>query len=209
MSAGEGVQVHGSFQFQMTKVGNENRSLKEADPEVYALIKQEEDRQRNGLELIASENFTSRAVMEAVGSCLTNKYSEGLPGKRYYGGNEVIDKLETICIERALTAFKLDPERWSVNVQSYSGSTANFSAFTAMLAPGDRVMGLNLPDGGHLSHGYYTPSRAINVSSMYFTSMPYGVDKTTGLIDYDDMEKTALRFRPKMIVVGGSAYPRD
>jgi len=188
---------------------NGSRSLKEADLEIYKLIKQEEDRQRNGLELIASENFTSRAVMEAVGSCLTNKYSEGLPGRRYYGGNEVIDKLESICIERALTAFKLEPEQWAVNVQSYSGSIANFSAFTAMLAPGDRVMGLNLPDGGHLSHGYYTPSRAINVSSMYFTSMPYGVDKNTGLIDYADMEKTALRFRPKMIIVGGSAYPRD
>jgi len=186
-----------------------NRPLKIADPVVYNLIKEEEIRQRDGLELIASENFTSRAVMEAVGSCLTNKYSEGLPGKRYYGGNEIIDDLERLCIKRALAAFHLDPEEWAVNVQSYSGSIANFAAFTAMLAPGDRVMGLNLPDGGHLSHGYYTPSRAINISSMYFTSMPYGVDIDTGYIDYDDMEKTALRFRPKMIIVGGSAYPRD
>jgi len=204
----ESEQVENPHQVK-AKLNSKNISLKEADPEIFTLIKQEEDRQRNGLELIASENFTSRAVMEAVGSCLTNKYSEGLPGKRYYGGNEVIDKIEKICIKRALTAFKLDPERWAVNVQSYSGSTANFSAFTAMLAPGDRVMGLNLPDGGHLSHGYYTPSKAINASSMYFTSLPYGVNKTTGLIDYDDMEKMALRFRPKMIVVGGSAYPRD
>jgi len=208
MSAGEYDHGEGLSQVKTT-MNDENMPLKDVDPEIYMLIKQEEDRQRYGLELIASENFTSRAVMEAVGSCLTNKYSEGLPGRRYYGGNEIIDKLESICIERALTAFKLDPERWCVNVQSYSGSIANFSAFTAMLAPGDRVMGLNLPDGGHLSHGYYTPRNAINVSSMYFTSLPYGVDKSTGLIDYEDMEKTALRFRPKMIVVGGSAYPRD
>jgi len=192
-----------------TKSKVHNEPLEIADPEIYSLIKQEEDRQRNGLELIASENFTSRAVMEAVGSCLTNKYSEGLPGKRYYGGNEFIDKLERICIKRALTAFNLDPEEWAVNVQSYSGSIANFAAFTAMMKPGERFMGLNLPDGGHLSHGYYTPTRAINISSMYFTSMPYGVDIETGYIDYDDLEKTALRFRPKMIIVGGSAYPRD
>jgi len=196
-------------QVKITKANVPNEPLKIVDPEIYNLIKHEEDRQRNGLELVASENFTSRAVMEAVGSCLTNKYSEGLPGKRYYGGNEFIDKIERICIKRALVAFKLDPEEWAVNVQSYSGSVANFAAFTAMLKPGERVMGLNLPDGGHLSHGYYTSSRAINISSMYFTTLPYVVDMETGLVDYDDMEKTALRFRPKMIIVGGSAYPRD
>jgi len=188
---------------------SENPSLKEADPEIYALVKQEEARQREGLELIASENFTSRAVMDAVGSCLTNKYSEGLPNKRYYGGNEVIDKLETICINRALTAFHLDPTEWGVNVQSYSGSTANFSAWTGMLEPGDRVMGLHLPDGGHLSHGFYRGQKAVNISARYFTSMPYYVDPETGYVDYDDMEKTAKRFCPKLIVVGGSAYPRD
>lgn len=183
--------------------------LKEADPEIYDLIKDEEIRQRRGLELIASENFTSRAVMEAVGSCLTNKYSEGLPGKRYYGGNEVIDKLETLCQNRALEAFRLDPEQWGVNVQSYSGSTANLSAFIAMLQPGERVMGLNLPDGGHLSHGYYTKRAAINVSSKFWTSLPYFVDAETGLVDYDGLEKSASVFLPKMIVVGASAYPRD
>jgi len=202
-------KLEDQLQVKSTKFDVPNEPLKIADPEIYNLIKQEEDRQRNGLELIASENFTSRAVMEAVGSCLTNKYSEGLPGKRYYGGNEYIDKIERICIKRALVAFNLDPQEWAVNVQSYSGSIANFALFTAMMKPGDRFMGLHLPDGGHLSHGFYTPTRAINISSMYFTSMPYGVDKETGYIDYDDMEKTALRFRPKMIVVGGSAYPRD
>lgn len=196
-------------QVKMTKANVPNEPLEIVDPEIYNLIKHEEYRQRNGLELVASENFTSRAVMEAVGSCLTNKYSEGLPGKRYYGGNEFIDKIERICIKRALVAFNLDPEEWAVNVQSYSGSVANFAAFTAMLNPGERVMGLNLPDGGHLSHGYYTPSRAINISSMYFTTLPYVVDQETGYVDYDDMEKTALRFRPRMIIVGGSAYPRD
>jgi len=209
------MPISGDKKVENPSVANMEKSeefdapLRIADPEIYNLIKQEEDRQRNGLELIASENFTSQAVMEAVGSCLTNKYSEGLPGKRYYGGNEIIDQLEKICIRRALAAFKLDPEQWAVNVQPYSGSIANFAAFTAMLAPGERVMGLNLPDGGHLSHGYYTPSRAINISSMYFTSMPYGVDEKTGYVDYDEMEKIALRFRPKMIIAGGSAYARD
>lgn len=188
--------------------------LKKADPEIYKLIKREEHRQREGLELIASENFTSRAVMEAVGSVLTNKYSEGLPGKRYYGGNEVIDELETLCQNRALAAFSLDPEEWGVNVQSYSGSTANFSVFTAMLEPNDRVMGLHLPDGGHLSHGFYRGdkaggAKAVNISARYFNSLPYRIDAETGLVDYDEMEKHAKLFRPKMIIVGGSAYPRD
>jgi len=189
-------------------------SLKDADPEIYQLIKHEEVRQREGLELIASENFTSRAVMEAVGSVLTNKYSEGLPGKRYYGGNEVIDKLEVLCQKRALAAFRLDPEEWGVNVQPYSGSTANFAVFTAMLEPNDRVMGLHLPDGGHLSHGFYRNvktggHKAVNISARYFNSLPYRVDSETGYIDYDGLEKNAKLFRPKMIVVGGSAYPRD
>lgn len=184
--------------------------LKVVDPEIYQLIKDEETRQREGLELIASENFTSKAVMQCVGSVLTNKYSEGLPGKRYYGGNEHIDKLEVICQKRALAAFRLNPEEWGVNVQSYSGSTANFSVFTAMLEPNGRVMGLHLPDGGHLSHGFYGKGgRPINISSRYFTSMPYRIDPETGYVDYDELEKTARRFYPKMIVVGGSAYPRD
>merc|ERR1719411_592084 len=183
--------------------------LKEADPEVYELVKREEDRQRRGLELIASENFTSRAVMEAVGSCLTNKYSEGLPGKRYYGGNEVIDKLERLTQDRALKAFGLSPDEWWVNVQPYSGSVCNFAAFTALMEPGDRFMGLYLPDGGHLSHGFYRGHKSINISSTYFQCLPYYVDVETGYVDYDDLEKSAKRFCPKLIVGGSSAYPRD
>lgn len=186
-----------------------NKTLKEVDPEIYAIIKAEEERQFTGLELIASENFTSQAVMEAVGSCLTNKYSEGLPGKRYYGGNEQIDKLETLCQKRALQAFGLTAEEWWVNVQPYSGSVANFAAFTGLLKPGDRFMGLYLPDGGHLSHGFYRGHKSINISSTYFQCLPYYVDVKTGYIDYDDLERSAKRFCPKLIVGGSSAYPRD
>jgi glycine hydroxymethyltransferase len=140
---------------------------------------------------------------------LTNKYSEGLPGRRYYGGNEVIDKLENVCRDRALKCFDLDEKEWAVNVQPYSGSTANFCAFTALLAPNDRFMGLYLPDGGHLSHGYYRGDKPINASARYFQSLPYHVDPNTGLIDFEDLERTAKRFCPKMIVAGSSAYPRD
>ncbi|KAF8400966.1 hypothetical protein HHK36_014269 [Tetracentron sinense] len=183
--------------------------LSEADPEVRAIIDNEKQRQFKSLELIASENFTSRAVMEAVGSCLTNKYSEGLPGKRYYGGNEYIDELETLCQERALSAFHLDRKNWGVNVQPLSGSPANFEVYTALLSPHDRIMGLDLPHGGHLSHGFMTPKRRVSGTSIYFESMPYQLDESTGLIDYDMLEKTAVLFRPKLIIVGASAYPRD
>lgn len=186
-----------------------NEPLKTFDPEVFGLIKDEENRQINGLELIASENFTSRAVMDAMGSCLTNKYSEGLPGARYYGGNEIIDKLELLCQKRALEAFHLDPNEWGVNVQPYSGSTANFAAFTGLLETNGRVMGLNLPSGGHLSHGYYRNDVKVNCSSKYFQSLPYEVDPETGIVDYDGLESLAKRFRPKLIIAGGSAYPRD
>ncbi|XP_020988196.1 serine hydroxymethyltransferase 3, chloroplastic isoform X1 [Arachis duranensis] len=183
--------------------------LGEADHEVRAIIDKEKDRQFKSLELIASENFTSRAVMEAVGSCLTNKYSEGLPGKRYYGGNEYIDELEILCQERALTAFHVDREKWGVNVQPLSGSPANFAVYTAILKPHDRIMGLDLPHGGHLSHGFMTPKRRVSGTSIYFESMPYRLDESTGLIDYDMLEKTANLFRPKLIIAGASAYPRD
>jgi len=189
--------------------GGGSRALKDADPEIYALIKHEEKRQQTGLELIASENFTSMAVMEAVGSCLTNKYSEGLPGRRYYGGNEVIDQLESLCQKRALQCFGLSAEEWWVNVQPYSGSVCNFAAFSALMQPNDRFMGLYLPDGGHLSHGFYRGHKSINISSTYFQCLPYYVDVDTGLIDYDDLERSALRFCPKVIVGGSSAYPRD
>ncbi|CBQ70355.1 probable serine hydroxymethyltransferase, cytosolic [Sporisorium reilianum SRZ2] len=183
--------------------------LAEADPEVQQIIENETYRQFSGLELIASENLTSLATMEANGSILTNKYSEGLPGARYYGGNEYIDQLEVLCQQRALKAFNLDPKVWGVNVQPYSGSTANFATFTALLQPQDRIMGLGLPSGGHLTHGYYTAKKKISASSIYFQSFPYNVDPATGYINYDELKKNADLFKPRMVICGGSAYPRD
>jgi len=147
--------------------------------------------------------------MECLGSCFTNKYSEGMPGARYYGGNQIIDQVENLCRARALKAFNLDAAKWGVNVQPYSGSPANFAVYTALLNPHDRVMGLDLPSGGHLTHGYYTAKKKISATSIYFESLPYHVDSLTGLIDYDDLEKQALVYRPKMIIAGASAYPRD
>jgi glycine hydroxymethyltransferase len=140
---------------------------------------------------------------------LTNKYSEGLPGARYYGGNEHIDILENLCRDRALKAFNLDPKIWGVNVQPYSGSTANFAAFTALINPQDRIMGLGLPDGGHLTHGYYTAKKKITASSIYFQSFPYRVDPKTGLIDYEQLQTNAGLYKPRLVVCGASAYPRD
>eukprot|EP01137_Pigoraptor_chileana_P013420 Opistho-2@66923 len=185
------------------------RPLQDEDPEVFDIIEKEKHRQWSGLELIASENFTSLAVMEANGSCLTNKYSEGLPGARYYGGNEYIDEVERLAQKRALAAFGLDAEKWGVNVQPYSGSTANFAAFTGMLKPHDRLMGLDLPSGGHLTHGYQTAKKKISSSAIYFESMPYQLDQTTGVIDYARLGENARLFRPNLIICGGSAYPRD
>jgi len=192
-----------------------NVSLKDHDPVLYDLIEQEKNRQWRSLELIASENFTSRAVIECLGSALTNKYSEGYPGARYYGGNEVVDQIETLCQTRALEAYKLDPTKWGVNVQPYSGSPANFAVYTALLKPHDRIMGLDLPSGGHLTHGFYTYSKkektrkAVSATSVYFESLPYRVHPVTGLIDYDQLERDASLFKPAMIVCGFSAYPRD
>jgi len=149
--------------------------LQTVDDEVHGLLQRELKRQVTSIELIASENFTSKAVLETLGSCATNKYSEGLPGHRYYGGNEVIDEIENLCIQRALQAYKLDPSVWGVNVQPYSGSPANFAAYTAVLKPHDRIMGLDLPSGGHLTHGYQTAKKKVSATSMYFESMPYQI----------------------------------
>jgi glycine hydroxymethyltransferase len=171
-------------------------SLAEKDPEIAELIAKEKQRQFECLELIASENFTSRAVMEAMGSCLCNKYSEGYVGKRYYGGNEHIDGVESLCQQRALAAFSLNPEEWAVNVQPLSGSPANMAVYTALLKPGDRIMGLSLAHGGHLTHGHQSETRKISASSVYFESKPYYVNEETGLIDYDALAAEVLEFKP-------------
>jgi glycine hydroxymethyltransferase len=176
-----------------------SRSLAESDPEIARAIANEANRQHEGLELIASENFVSMAVLEAAGSVFTNKYAEGYPGKRYYGGCEFADVVETIARDRAKEIFGSE----HVNVQPHSGSQANMAAYMALLQPGDAVMGLNLAHGGHLTHGH-----PLNFSGKMYKIIPYGVRKDTETIDYDEMEQIALKQRPKMIIGGGSAYAR-
>uniref|UniRef100_UPI00398E7318 serine hydroxymethyltransferase, cytosolic isoform X1 n=2 Tax=Pristiophorus japonicus TaxID=55135 RepID=UPI00398E7318 len=179
------------------------------DPEVYEIIKKEKSRQRLSLELIASENFASRAVLEALGSCMNNKYSEGYPGQRYYGGTECVDELERLCQKRALDLYCLDPQKWGVNVQPYSGSPANFAVYTALVEPHGRIMGLDLPDGGHLTHGFMTEKKKISATSIFFESMPYKVNPVTGFIDYDQLAENARLFHPKLIIAGVSCYSRN
>ena len=174
--------------------------VKQQDPKVQEMIELELGRQRNKLEMIASENFVSQAVMEAQGSVLTNKYAEGYPHKRYYGGCEYVDMVEELAIERAKQLFGAE----HVNVQPHSGSQANFGVYFALLEPGDTIMGMNLAHGGHLTHG-----SPVNVSGKYFNIIPYGVDAETGRIDYDEMRKIAQEHKPKMIIGGGSAYSRQ
>lgn len=174
--------------------------IKQQDPKVQEMIELELGRQRNKLEMIASENFVSQAVMEAQGSVLTNKYAEGYPHKRYYGGCEYVDMVEELAIERAKQLFGAE----HVNVQPHSGSQANFGVYFALLEPGDTIMGMNLSHGGHLTHG-----SPVNVSGKYFNIIPYGVDAETGRIDYEEMRKIAQEHKPKMIIGGGSAYSRQ
>jgi len=170
------------------------------DSLIFDLIDQEEDRQKRGIELIASENFTSKQVMEAAGSVLTNKYAEGLPGKRYYGGCEVVDEIEQIAIDRAK---KLFGATWA-NVQPHSGAQANAAVFLACLKPGDAILGFDLAHGGHLTHG-----SPVNFSGKYYEANFYGVEEATGVIDYDKVAEKALAVQPKMIICGASAYSRD
>ena len=158
------------------------KSLQEADPDIYKIIQKEAKRQKESICLIASENFTSKAVREALGSVLSNKYSEGYPGARYYGGNWYIDEAESLCQKRALEAFNLDPAKWGVNVQPLSGSPANFQVYTALLQPHERLMALDLPHGGHLSHGYQTETKKVSAVSIFFESFPYRVDEVKILV---------------------------
>lgn len=174
-------------------------SIKNGDSEVYSIINEEHERQENNIELIASENFTSKAVMEAMGSYLTNKYAEGYPGKRYYGGCYVVDKVEELAKDRLKKLFGAE----HVNVQPHSGSQANMGVYFAMLKPGDTIMGMDLSHGGHLTHG-----SPVNFSGKLFNVVSYGVNKETEQIDYDELRRKAIECKPKLIVAGASAYPR-
>jgi len=174
-------------------------ALEQYDPQIYELLRQEAARQSGSIRLIASENYVSKAVMIASGSCLTNKYAEGYPGKRYYEGQQVTDLIETIAQERAKKLFKAD----HANVQPYSGSVANMGAYLALIEPGDTIMGLSLPHGGHLTHGW-----KVSLTGKIFNSVQYGVDAKTGMFDYDQIADLAKKHKPKLIISGATAYPR-
>lgn len=175
-------------------------SLEKTDPAIYGLIKKEEKRQKFTLELIASENFVSDAILEAQGSILTNKYAEGYPGKKYYGGCQYIDEIEILAIERAKKLFSAE----HANVQPHSGSQANMAVYFSVLKPGDTILAMNLSHGGHLTHG-----SPVNFSGMLYHIVPYGVNKDTEQIDYDELKALAIKNKPKLIIAGGSAYPRE
>jgi glycine hydroxymethyltransferase len=200
--------------------------LKQSDSEVYEIINKEEDKQQYKLSMIPSENFFSRSVREAVGSVFMHKYSEGNVGKRYYEGNYFVDELESLCIQRAKQLFSL-PDDWSANVQALSGSNANLAVYLAVLNPGDTLMGMYLPDGGHLSHGwsfepdeakrksqvsnseYLGGSKKMHITSQLYKTIQYKTDPKTCQFDYDEVEKIALKYKPRLIITGGTAYPRE
>ena len=173
------------------------------DTQINKLIIAEKKRQKSVINLIASENFVSRDVLEALGSELTNKYAEGYPGKRYYGGNEIIDKVEQLCQERALELFKLGPMEWAVNVQALSGSPANVAVYLALVPLGGKIMGMSLDQGGHLTHGH-----KVSISGKMWQQIPYGVDKKTEVLNYDEIKEKAMSEKPAIIVAGFTAYPR-
>jgi glycine hydroxymethyltransferase len=173
------------------------------DPLIKKLIKAEAKRQKSVVNLIASENYVSASVLEVLGSELTNKYAEGYPGKRYYGGNEIVDQIEMECQKRALETFGLNETDWSVNVQALSGSPANLAVYTALLNPGEKIMGMSLDHGGHLTHGH-----KVSASGKFFTQIAYGVDKDTGVLNYENLKEIAIKERPQIIVAGYTAYPR-
>jgi len=173
------------------------------DVQIKKLIKAEQVRQKKVINLIASENYVSKDVLEALGSELTNKYAEGYAGKRYYGGNEIVDKIENLCIERALKLFKLDKEKWHVNVQPLSGSPANLAVYTATVPQGGKIMGMSLDHGGHLTHGH-----KVSATGKFWAQVPYGIDPVTETLNYDQLMEQAIKERPNIIVAGYTAYPR-
>lgn len=184
-------------------------SLTKTDPKIAELIEKEANRQREQLQMIPSENYASKSVHEAVGSVLMNKYSEGQVNARYYQGNQIIDQIEATTKERALAAFGLNPDLWAVNVQPYSGTPANLAVFTALLEPGDTIMPMYLPDGGHLSHGWIYKGNHLTLTSKVWNIEFYHVDEATNVFDYDKVREQALAVKPKLLISGGTAYPRD